>query len=196
MRILVVYCHPCEESFTAVIRDLAIRTLEENGHEVTLIDLYGEGFNPVMNAQERREYHTPVENEIPVRHHLDRLREAEALIFVYPTWWYGPPAMLKGWLDRVWVPHGVFKMPEPGKPIQGNLPNIRIIGAISTLGSPNWWWWFMGMPGRRMLLSGLRPLVARRTKTFWLGMHRMDSTTHDQRTRFLEKVEAKLRSLS
>jgi NAD(P)H dehydrogenase (quinone) len=196
MRILVVYCHPCEESFNAVIRDLAIKTLQESGHEVTLIDLYAEGFNPIMTGEERRGYHTPVENEIPVADHLARLRNAEGLIFIYPTWWYGPPAMLKGWLDRVLVPHGIFQMPEPGKPIRGNLPNIRILGAISTLGSPNWWWWFMGMPGRRTLLSGLRHLCALRTKTFWLGLHHMDSTTHDQRARFLDKVAARLRRLA
>jgi putative NADPH-quinone reductase len=196
MRVLVVYCHPCEESFNAVIRDHAIRTLEESGHEVTLIDLYAENFDPVMRAAERRDYHTPTENERPVQDHLDRLRRAEGLIFIYPTWWYGLPAMLKGWLDRVWVPHAVFKMPEPGLPIRGNLPNIRLVGAISTLGSPNWWWWFIGMPGRRTLLTGLPVLCARKTKTFWLGLHRMDSTTQGQRTRFLERISAKLRRLA
>lgn len=196
MRVLVVYCHPCEESFNASIRDHAIRTLEESGHEVTLIDLYAEGFDPVMRADERRGYHTPVENERPVQDHLDRLRRAEGLIFIYPTWWYGLPAMLKGWLDRVWVPHAVFRMPEPGKPIRGNLPNIRLIGAISTLGSPSWWWWFIGMPGRRTLLTGLSVLCARRTKTFWLALHRMDSTTQKQRSRFLDRISAKLSRLA
>ena len=196
MRILVVYCHPCEESFNAAIRDHAVRTLEDSGHEVDLIDLYAENFDPVMGAPERRGYHTPVENEKPVKEHLDRLRKADGLIFIYPTWWYGLPAMLKGWLDRVWLPHAVFQMPEAGKPIRGNLPNIRLIGAISTLGSPDWWWWFIGMPGRRTLLTGLSVLCAPRTRTFWLGLHRMDSTTREERERFLARITRKLRRLS
>jgi NAD(P)H dehydrogenase (quinone) len=196
MRILVVYCHPCEESFNASIRDKAVETLQEGGHEVEVIDLYGEGFDPVMSAEERRGYHTPVENEKPVAAHLERLRACEGLIFIYPTWWYGPPAMLKGWLDRVWVPHGIFRMPERGKTVSGTLTNIRLVGVITTLGSPSWWWWLIGMPGRRTILTGLTILCRRPTKTFWLGLHRMDSTTQDERRRFLDRVAARLRRIS
>lgn len=195
MRILLVHTHPCEESFGAAIRDRAVATLREAGHEVDLLDLYAEGFDPVLSAQERRGYHTPGENEAPVAEHLARLRAAEGLIFTYPTWWYGPPAMLKGWIDRVWVPHATFKMPERGKPIARVMTNIRVVGAISTLGSPGWWWFLMGMPGRRTLLTGLSVLCAKGCETFWLGLHRMDSTSERDRARFLDRVSARLRKL-
>ncbi len=78
--------------------------------------------------------------------------------------------MLKGWLDRVWVPHATFRMPEPGKPIGRILTNIRFIAAVSTLGSP-WWWWTlaMGEPGRRILLRGLSVLCAPGCRTKWLA---------------------------
>jgi putative NADPH-quinone reductase len=149
-----------------------------------------------MGADERRGYHTAQANEAPVAPHLARLRACEGLIFVYPTWWYGPPAMLKGWLDRVWVPHATFGMPEKGKPIGRVMTQIRLIGAISTLGSPWWWWTFaMGAPGRRILLRGLRPLVAPGARTFWLGLHDMDSSTLETRELFMAKVGRKLSSL-
>ena len=64
-----------------------------------IIDLHAEGFDPVMGREERAGYHTPGENEAPVRAHLDRVLWAEGIVFVYPTWWYGQPAMLKGWLE-------------------------------------------------------------------------------------------------
>lgn len=195
MHILLVYSHPCEESYGAALRDRAIASLESAGHSVDLLDLYAEGFDPVLDAEERRGYHTPGENEKPVAGHLARLRKAEGLIFVYPTWWYGPPAMLKGWIDRVFVPHATFKMPEPGKPISRVMTHIRVVGAISTLGSPLWWWWLMGMPGRRMLLTGISVLCSPKVRTFWLGLHRMDSTTPEQRTRFLDKVATRLARL-
>ncbi|HYF53579.1 MAG TPA: flavodoxin family protein, partial [Salinarimonas sp.] len=70
--------------------------------------------------------------------------------------------------------------------------NIRVIGAISTLRSPSWWWWVMGMPGRRTLLTGLGVLCAPRCRTFWLGLHRMDSATPASRARFLDAVERRL----
>jgi putative NADPH-quinone reductase len=196
MRLLIVHCHPCAESFGSALRDRAVAAATSAGHEVRLIDLYAEGFDPVMGADERRGYHTPVENERPVAAHLAALRWCEGLIFVYPTWWYGPPAMLKGWLDRVWIPHATFGMPEPGRPITPVLTQIRLIGAISTLGSPWWWWTFvMGEPGRRILLRGLRPLVARRCRTFWLALHEMDSATDAARAGFLDKVAARMAAL-
>ncbi len=118
-------------------------------------------------------------------------------MLVYPTWWYGQPAMLKGWLDRVWVPHATFRMPEPGKPIGRILTNIRFIAAVSTLGSP-WWWWTlaMGEPGRRILLRGLSVLCAPGCRTKWLALHRMDSASEAERTRFLAKVESTFAKLA
>ncbi len=190
MKVLVVHCHPSPESFTAAVRDRVLKGLAAAGHEARLIDLYADGFDPVMSRQEREDYHTPGLNEEPVAAHLEALRWCEALVLVYPTWWYGQPAMLKGWLDRVWVPHATFRMPEPGKPIGRILTNIRFIAAVSTLGSP-WWWWTlaMGEPGRRILLRGLSVLCAPGCRTKWLALHRMDSATQAERTRFLDKVE-------
>ena len=197
MRALVVYCHPSPASFTAAVRDAVLKGLAVARHEVRIVDLYGEGFDPVLSRQERADYHTPGLNEAPVAEQLEALRWAEALILVYPTWWYGPPAMLKGWLDRVWVPHATFRMPEPGKPIGRVLTNIRFIGAVSTLGSP-WWWWTlaMGEPGRRILLRGLSVLCAPGCRTKWLALHRMDSASDAQRSGFLAKVEAYFSRLS
>ena len=109
---------------------------------------------------------------------LEHLRWAEGLVFVYPTWWYSLPAMLKGWIDRVWVPFATFELPQGLTPVQGRMQNIRLIGAFSTYGSP--WWWvrlMSGDPGRRIIMRGLRPLCHRRCRTFWLAHYRMDSST-------------------
>jgi NAD(P)H dehydrogenase (quinone) len=196
MRVLVVYSHPCEESFVAAVKERIVATLGGGGHEIRVLDLYAMGFDPVLSAQERRDYHTPVENERAVADHLDALRWAEALIFVHPTWWYGPPAILKGWLDRVWVPFATFEMPKPGKPIGRVLTNIRVIALITTLGSPRWWWWFIGMPGRRMLLTGLSVLCAKGCRTIYMGLHRMDSATGLDRAAFLDKVAKRFERLT
>lgn len=196
MKALIVYCHPLEASFNAAVRDRVLAGLAAGGHEARLIDLYAMGFDPVLSAEGRRDYHTAEVNEVPVAEHLAALRWCEALVFVYPTWWYGPPAMLKGWLDRVWLPHAAFAMPEPGRPITGKLTNIRLIAAVSTLGSP-WWWWklVMGEPGRRIMLRGLRPLCAPGCKTLWMALHEMDSASPAKRKAFLGKVEARFRRM-
>jgi NAD(P)H dehydrogenase (quinone) len=196
MRSLIVYCHPHEASLTAAARDRVIMGLTAAGHEIRVLDLYGMGFNPVLSPQERADYHTPETNEANISEHLEALRWCEALIFVYPTWWYGPPAMLKGWLDRVWVPHATFEMPQPMKPIGRILTNIRMIAGVSSHGAPWWWWKFrMKEPGRKILLDGLAAIVSPSCKTIWLALHRIDSAPPLARTRFLDKVEATFRNL-
>ncbi len=197
MKALVVYCHPNPKSFNAAVRDKVVDALAAGGHETRLVDLYADGFNPVMSLTDREEYHTEGVNETRVADQLAHLRWCEALIFVYPTWWYGPPAMLKGWLDRVWVPHATFSMPEGDQPITGKLMNIRMIMAISTLGSP-WWWWKVGMgePGRKILLRGLPIICASGCRTRWLALHKMDSATDKQRAAFLKKASKAIAELS
>lgn len=190
MRILVVFAHPLPESFGAAIYRRLVENLERQGHEVRGLDLYALGFDPVMSAQERRGYHTAGLNEVPVAEQLDHVRWAEGLIFVYPTWWYSLPAMLKGWIDRVWVPFATFDLPSGMKPIRGKMRNIRLVGGISTYGSPRWWIRFVvGDPGRRVVMRGVRPLCHPRCRTFWLGHYRMDSSTPESRSAFLDRVE-------
>ena len=191
MRILLVLAHPQPESFAHAVQERARAGLQRAGHEVRLLDLYGIGFDPVMSEADRRDYHTPGLNEVRVADQLAHLRWAEGLIFVYPTWWYSLPAMLKGWIDRVWVPFATFELPQGLAPVQGRMRNIRLIGGFSTYGSP--WWWIRlvsGDPGRRIVMKGLRPLCHRRCRSFWLGHYRMDSSTPASRARFLRKVEA------
>jgi putative NADPH-quinone reductase len=195
MNILLVYCHPDPASFTAAIRDIAVETLVAAGHAVDLLDLYAEGFEPVMSRDERAEYHSRDRNRRPVAAHLARLRAAEALIFIHPTWWYAQPAMLKGWLERVLVPHETFTLPEGNRPIRGLMTNIRLIGTITTLGAPKWWWWCMGMPGRRILLTGIRVLCAPGCRTFWLALHRIDTAGAAARAAFLDRVRRRLAAL-
>ena len=196
MKLLVVYCHPVPASFNAALRDTVVKSAEARGHEVRLVDLYAEGFDPVMDEQERLGYHTPGTNELPVQTHLEHLRWCTGLIFVYPTWWYGQPAMLKGWIDRVWVPHATFAMPSDKIDWTPHLTNIRLMGVVTTLGSP-WWWWTVGMgaPGRKVILRSLRQCCHRRCRTFWLALHRMDSATDAQRRAFVEKVRRRIQRL-
>jgi NAD(P)H dehydrogenase (quinone) len=196
MRILVVFAHPVPESFGSAVYRRLVESLEQRGHEVRGLDLYAQGFDPVMSAEDRRDYHTPKVNEARVAEQLAHISWAEGLIFVYPTWWYSLPAMLKGWIDRVWVPFATFELPQGLTPVQGRMQNIRLIGAFSTYGSP--WWWvrlMSGDPGRRIIMRGLRPLCHRRCRTFWLAHYRMDSSTPRSRAAFLTKVEAKAASL-
>ncbi len=194
-RVLVVYCHPRSDSFAAALRDAALAALAAAGHESRLIDLYADGFDPAMSAAEHRDYEVEGVNEAPIAGQLAHLRWAEALVFVYPTWWFGLPAMLKGWLDRVFVPHATFAMPDGMIPIRPRLTNIRSITVVTTCGAS---WLFSklaGEPGRRTLLRGIRWLCNPRCRTRYLALYRMDSSSREDRAAYLSRVKRTLSRL-
>jgi len=192
MNCLVVYCHPVPESFSAALRDAAIETLKGRGWDVRLTDLYAEKFDPVLSAEERRNMeHAPTDPKLAP--HIENLRWAQALLFVYPTWWYGLPAMLKGWLDRVWWTDVAFELPPSGR-IVSLVSHIDRVGVITTCGTSWWISLLIGQPGRKTILRGVRSLCAARTRTLFLALYQMDESTQDGRTRYLERVRRKLQS--
>lgn len=192
MKALVVYSHPCAESYNAAVRDTVVGSLTAAGYEVRMIDLYGIGFDPVMSATERREYHDPGVNERPVQQHLDDLFWCDTLVFVYPTWWFGLPAMLKGWVERVFVPHRTFRIPTADETMEGRVKHISKIAVITTCGATWWLSKMIGEPGRKTLLRGIRALCHPRCKTLYMAHYKMDSSTDQTRENYLKKVEARL----
>ncbi len=194
LKTLVVHCHPNPQSFSAALNAAACRALETAGHELRRIDLYAEGFDPVLSREEREAYlPNPGLIEIRVQPHVDALRWAEHLVFVYPTWFYGPPAMLKGWLERVWLP-GVAFLPPPakGKPAVAGLRHIKRLTVVTTGGAPWWWLKLIGDPGKKLFTRGLRALFARSCTTTWLQLHNMNNVSRAECEAFLAKVSKRL----
>ena len=194
-RVLVVYCHPCEESYCAALRDAVCDTLRADGHEVDLLDLHAERFDPVMWADERRAYHDAGPNLDPIRDHAERIARAEAMIFVYPTWWFAPPAMLKGWLDRVFVPGFAFLLPDAGHGPRPGLQHIRHLGVV-TSGGANWLTTLaMGFPGRRIFLTALRANCHPLVRTGYSAIYKMDTASEERLARHLETIPPFVRRL-
>jgi len=191
MRVLMIYCHPRPDSFSAALRDAAVDALTASGHDVALRDLYDERFDPVLSTQQRGAYFDTAENLRGIEDHAAALRRAEGLVLVYPTWWFGMPAMLKGWFDRVWLPGVAFRL-GGATALQPLLTDIRRIGVVTTYGSPWWLLWWVGWPDRRVVRRGLRPLCARECRIHWIGLTRMDADSPARRQRFLAEVRRRL----
>jgi len=197
MKLLLVYCHPDPESFGAAIRQAAADALTAAGHELRQIDLYAEGFDPVMSLAERRSYLTDTQANIAaVAPHVAALQWAEGWVVVYPTWYYSMPAMLKGWLDRVWLPGVTFELaPVKQRTIRGKLQHIRRFVGITTSGSPWWWLKVIGDPGRSIFMKGLRPLYAKGCRMKWLQLYNMNHVSDADRQAFLARVRRELSTL-
>ena len=187
MRVLVIYCHPRPDSFSAALRDAAVSGLTAAGHSVESRDLHAEGFDPVLSTLQRGAYFDEAENLRGIEDHATSLSRAEGLVLIYPTWWFGMPAMLKGWFDRVWLPGVAFRLGGP-KVLVPLLTDIRRIGVVTTYGSPWWLLWWVGWPDRRVVRRGLRPLCARGCRIHWIGLTEMDVDSPERRGRFLARV--------
>lgn len=195
MRIQLIYAHPVEGSFCSKLRDIARVALQQGGHQVHLTDLYAEEFSPALTKQERLSYEA-APNITGVRMHVERLRLAEGLVLVFPTWWYGMPAILKGYFDRVWVPGVAFELDSRTSALRPRLDHIRVMAVVTTYGSP---WWFINLymrdPGKAVLMRGVGRLLSPRAKRMYLARYGMDKSTPESRERFMAKVERSLGAL-
>ena len=191
VRALIVYCHPNPECFSSAVRDCVMSQLSAAGAEARLIDLYALGFDPRLSEAELRAYDDTGRNRDPVADHVEDLLWCDTLIFVYPTWWYGLPAMLKGWLDRVLLPGVAFHMPDGLKDdIRPGLAHVVRLAVFTTCGASRRLMLFIGAPGRKTILRGVRLLCSPRCRVSFLAHYLMDSSTAASRARHLKKVAA------
>jgi NAD(P)H dehydrogenase (quinone) len=193
MKVLVVHAHPVAESFAAALRDRVVTALRAGGHDVDVLDLWAEGFDPALSREERRAHLDPPGAKSHLAAHFARLRQADALVLVYPTWWGGPPAMLKGWFDRVWANGVAFRLPPGRSTIRGTLRNIRHITVVTTHGSGKLVNVVEAEPGKVMLQRNLRLLCHPLTRFRWVALYGMDAADDHRRARFLARVDRAMR---
>lgn len=192
MLALVVVAHPSNGSYCHALATRAEAGLLAAGHEVVVLDLYAQGFTAAMTTAERHAYHgdSPIIDAV-VAEHAALVQRAEALVFVYPTWWSGLPAILKGWLERVLVPGVGFVLDEHNK-VRPGLGQMRRLVGISTYGSPRWYVRLVNDNGRRIITRALRMSCGLRVRASWLGLYGIDTSTAAQRQAFLAEVEQKM----
>lgn len=191
MRILVVHAHPVETSFNAALHRTTVDTLRAAGHAVDDCDLYAEGFDPVLSRAERLGYHDTDANRDPVRAHVDRLLAAEALVFVHPVWNFGFPAILKGYLDRVFLPGVSFRLVD-GK-VRPALTNVRKLAAVTSYGGTRVRALLAGDPPRKAVTRVIRAACGF-PPTSYLAHYDMNRSTDATRAAFLAKVERTMRA--
>ncbi len=126
-RVLIVTAHPDPQSFTLALAQRMAAGARAAGANVELCDLYREDFDPRLTLSEAKGLPT---DDPAVQAHIALLVAADALVVVHPNWWGGPPALLKGWIDRVFAPGAAYdfekKIDEGGLPI----PLLRTRAAL------------------------------------------------------------------
>lgn len=189
MKCLVVVAHPVSDSLCHTMARTAIQALTEAGHEVQVEDLYHTEFPPSLTAGERRSYYLAQFDSSAVRSQAERLLRAEALVLVFPTWWFGFPAILKGWFDRVWAPGIAYDHATDLGPIRPRLHNLRRAFVVTSLGSP---WWvdrlLLRQPVKRVLKTALLGTCAPRCRLEMLSLHKAERLTSNEVQAFCSRI--------
>lgn len=165
-RCLIVTAHPLPHSLTGRLAGTVQDKATAQGWTVTRRDLYADGFDPCLTPEERAGYYAaPGTTLVEERRELT---EANVLILVFPTWWFGFPAILKGWFDRVWVPGTAFDHSRDFGPMVPRLDQLHEVLAVTTMGSPAWIdLLVLRRPVRRILRWAiLKPCAPRARLTF------------------------------
>ena len=188
MLVHLIYAHPLPDSFAAAALKRVSAALEAGGHSIDLLDLYAEDFEPRLSAAERARYHDVPANLEPVRGYVERLRAADALVLVFPAWNFGPPAILKGWFDRVLLPGVSFDL--SGGKIRPALTNITRFGVVTSYGQPGWIVrWVIGDPLRKQMLRALKRCMRPGARTRWHACYDMNNAGDARRARFLDSLD-------
>ena len=193
MKILVVTAHPLKDSLCGLFSEKVIGLLNEMNHDVQLADLYESRFDPVLSIDERRSYYQESYDASKVSLEIERLVNSEALVIIFPTWWFGFPAILKGWFDRVWAPTAAYEHANDYGPIKPRLQNLKKAFVVTTLGAP---WWvdhvLLRRPVKRTLRFALLGACARKCKLKFLSFYQCESVDPARIEKQIQKIESEL----
>ena len=155
-----------------------------------LEDLYANGFAAALTPIERVSYYAGEYERTNLQAEVNRLSRAEGLVLIFPTWWFGFPAILKGWFDRVWAPGIAFDHASDLGTIKPRLLGLRKALAVTTLGSP---WWvdrlLMRRPIKRVLSTALLGACAPNCSFEMLSLYKAERPSADAVAQFGGRIE-------
>ena len=186
--IMGVVCNPRPGSFTHALAKHAKETLEGLGHELLLHDLYQERFDPVLDASELARSFSL---DGLVQTYCRELSSSAGLVVLHPDWWGQPPAVLKGWFDRVWAPGSAYDHATDLGAIRPRLHGLRRTLAITTLGAPGWVdWLVMHQPVRRVLKTAILGTCAPKSRFEMLSLYKSERVEPARFESFRRRIAA------
>ena len=197
MNVLVVSAHPSEKSLHATLRSVTLEEIERAGHVIRHRDLYAEAFNPVFTPYERVNHVGDLQQKLAhlpeLASYVHDLQWCDSLVLVYPTWWSAQPAILKGWIDRIFMNEVAWTLPEGASRITPLLTNVRRLVVVTTHGAPKYINVLQGEAGKRIALRSIRAMFHRRVRTNWIGIYGLDHSDEASREKIINDVRRRVR---
>lgn len=189
--VLVVSAQPNPNSVTQRVLNAALPRLRNIGFDVEVFDLYGEKFDPVMGKSDHASYGQAASGQDDQYYHRIALKRAHWLVFAFPTWWYTAPAILKGYLDRVWTPGVAFSL--DGGRSTGLLGHVQRLSVVTTYGAEREFIIHdIGEPGRALFERGLMRLFSPTARFDWIALYGLDTADESGRSSFVEEATRRL----
>ncbi|WP_163718588.1 NAD(P)H-dependent oxidoreductase [Mangrovibacterium lignilyticum] len=190
MKIIIVFNHPYEGSFCNAILNSVTLGLKQANHDVDLIHLDKDGFNPVMTSRDLKAFRDKRPVDPKVLEYEKRLEKADHVIFIFPVWWELMPALMKGFIDKVIFP-GVAYDYENGsntkmKPL---LTNIKSVTVITTMNTPKLLYRIIfGNAVQKAIMRGTFWKLGYKNRT-WMSFNMVKQVSEEKRKSWLTKIE-------
>lgn len=189
MHTLVILAHPYVKSYCHALFERVVLTLEQAGHSVDRLHLDHEAFDPVMRGSDLAVYAKGLSVDPAVPAYQARIDAAQQLVFIFPIWWEVMPALLKGFLDKVFTKGWAYEPAKRG--LKGNLGHIRRAVIVTTMNTPKWAYrWLYGDAVQRALMRGtLRKCGVQKVE--WVALTPVSHVTDAKRKAWLNHVASK-----
>lgn len=191
MRTVIVFNHPYEESYCNAILESVTKGLEKSTHEVDVINLDKDQFNPRMTSVDLKAFveHTAVDPQ--VIGYQERIRTADHLIFIFPIWWDIMPATTKGFIDRVLSPGLAYDHHPRGFGLVPLLNNLKSITIITTMNKPAIMYSLLiGNLIRKVMVKSVFKTMGYKNVN-WISFTSVKSVSHEKRVKWLNELENK-----
>lgn len=187
MKIAIVYNHPYEKSFCHALLEKTKEDALKSGHEVDIIDLISDGFNPVMRSEDLLGFikHKPADSLVV--EYINRIKQADYLVFIFPIYWELMPAMMKGFFDKVICPGSFFDYKKSGFGMHNLMSNLKKITIITTMNTPKLIYRFIyGNTLEYALVKGTFKKIGIKNVD-WISFNMVKSSSKEKREKWLKK---------
>jgi len=189
MHTLVILAHPYTKSYCHALFERVVLTLEQAGHSVDRLHLDQEEFDPIMRSSDLAGYAKGHIADPTISAYQARIDAAQQLVFVFPIWWEVMPALLKGFIDKVFTKGWAYQASKLG--VKGNLGHIQRAVIVSTMNTPKWAYrWLFGDAVQRALARGtLRKCGVRKVE--WVALSPVSHVSDAKRQDWLDHVASR-----
>ena len=191
MKTLIVYNHPYKGSFCHALLESTKKGALKTGHEVDIIDLDSDHFDPVMTGEDLLAFRNHQAVDKQALEYIERIRQADYLVLIFPIWWELMPAMTKGFFDKVIFPGSTYSYTKSGYGMETMLKNLKSTTVITTMNTPKIMYRFIyGNPIKKALIKGTFKKTGCKNVE-WLSFNMVKNSSDKTRKQWLYKIEKK-----